>query len=468
MSDYSALTDDELSAIANKDVHDSFSDDELQQIASGPKQTSPGRSVTPNLLTAGIGAAAAGAGAAFAKPWFANLPLNKQLDALRKEYGLAKGTSPEFVAKRVKEATKAQLKEAQIQAKAQFTQAKAAAQAKVDASIGDTAQHLKANYSEWEKAGYVNYGHGLSEIEGMIADSGKGIPSTGYVNEVIDRTMRYAEKRGYLEKDIAPLKALSQQLGANEDFSTLTLTQAKGYLTSLGNEGSLSDNLLRVMRENWGTYLEKVAPAKAASSLKLLNEAYQPFAQTRNALSRVVDQSTGAADTSRLVGYIKSKINNPVNTGLETMVKTLSEGNPLAPAMPGIKEKFASLQAAKQEHAAIKMPEAKASAIPDVDQLVNRIGVNSGKIGGRIGAVKTAVKWATIGKFLGGHLLNVAPTALQAADIARDPSAAPFNQLGIPIEKMPVPPGMSQNSAQDYNTAILMNVISHGGRPPGI
>lgn len=425
-------------------------DTDWEQYAVTDKSASSG-AVDATLGTAAV----AGAGAAaygvkkFAEPFVQRGPVRAEFEQFRQQLGMPKGVSPELITQTI--ASKApQIRSETTQTAAQIRSQGMASVNQLKQSLKDfdntvlntsverLAGTVKEGYPQFLSKGYGAYEAGLNAAEDIMSKQNVSFSGTDF-KSVIDKTLQYAEKKGYLDNQIKPLKKLSSDLGrgaaglVNEKGQPLTaskisLIKAKGNLTNIASTGKLPSDVVRILRENWGTMLEKVAPDEAKAMLKSINQNYKPFAEVRNKMAGIIDPRTGQADTSKLYNYLKSYATKQQDTGVRRVMEILQKDIPDAQKqfseLTKLKGSRTALARAPQEtqikmqqrldalykEASVKIQEAQqwtAKARQSQD-LLNQLDKRVAK---RVGAVKGAAKVGAgiAGLKYFGHLFNALP-----------------------------------------------------------
>lgn len=386
-------------------------------------------------------AAVAGAGAAaygikkFAEPFVQRGPVRAEFEQFRQQLGMPKGVSPELITQTI--ASKAP------QIRSETTQTAAQIRSQGMASVNQLKQSLKdfdntvlntsverlsgtvkEGYPQFLSKGYGAYEQGLQAAEAALSAKQIPISAQDFNQEVLQKTLNFARSKGFLDDQLKDLT----DLAGKSTRGDIGLIKAKGQLTSLGLQGKLPDSVMRVLRENWGSYLEKIAPDDVKKTLSEINTNYKPFAEVRNKMAGIIDPRTGQADTSKLYNYLKSYATKQQDTGVRRVMEILQKDIPDAQKqfseLTKLKGSRTALARAPQEtqikmqqrldalykEASVKIQEAQqwtAKARQSQD-LLNQLDKRVAK---RVGAVKGAAKVGAgiAGLKYFGHLFNALP-----------------------------------------------------------
>lgn len=318
---------------------DFFAEDFAEPSAEQPDIPQSNSSLGAKLIgTAAVGIPAllgAKALRRFIQPFSQKAPIEQQFESWRQQLGLQKGQSPEFITGRIQE----RVPDIKTEYANKVQTVKSTSKLAVDrltknindfdqtilkSSVEDMTNMTKTAYPKFLENGYGAYEQMLSANEDALVAKNISFSGEDFKTNVINKTINYAKSKGYQPDQIAPL----QKLGKGIKEGSITLTRAKGHITTLASQEKLPNNLIRVMRENWGSELERVAPPEIQASLKAGNSAYKPFAEVRNALENVIDPRTGQADNVKLYGYIKKYATTQQETGISRVMDILKKDFP--------------------------------------------------------------------------------------------------------------------------------------------
>ena len=304
-------------------------------------------------------AGAAGVGLAYGakkiiEPHMKRRALHQGFEEWRQQLELPKGQSPDLITQRIQDrvgdakttyankAGEVKLRTKQASARLQQTLSEFD-QTVLKSSVESLTGSVKEGYPKFLQSGYNNYEQGLSAAEDNLSKQGINYRGSEFKNNIIDKTISYAKSKGYQPGQYVALTNLKEGL---ED-GNISLTRAKGLVTTLGLEEKMPNNLMRVLRENWGGELERIAPKEVQVQLKDLNSKYKPFAEVRNALSGVIDPTTGQADTTKLYRYINTYATTQKETGISRVMEILQKD------IPDVGKRFESLKNVKNRRQAL-------------------------------------------------------------------------------------------------------------------
>ena len=213
-------------------------------------------------------------------------------------------------------------------------------------------------------------------------------------------------------------------------------------------------NTSAILREQWGNFLEKKAPKEAAEYLKDLNGKFKPFAQAREAITKIADPKTGEFNTKKLNEYFLNYAKKNIDNGTSKLIGILNgDVKSIATPMQEVSPRFDKLQAAIDVRGRIgkniqniqldslqNINSLKQQASAEIDKILawkakaSQLNSKLNMLNNKIPSLNPLVQ---VGKVIarGGKLFGAAGTVLQAADISSNPEDALRRMSFLPTKE---------------------------------
>lgn len=217
----------------------------------------------------------------------------------------------------------------------------------LNSTVEDLSSHIKSNHADFLKTASENYAKGLDNVDTLFKNSKVKFSNYDIESNVIDKAIATAQAQGVSESSLKPL------LNAKSALQSTASVHPKNF--SFSNVKTVIVNAMKddphgntsaILREQWGNFLEKKAPKEAAEYLKDLNGKFKPFAQAREAITKIANPKTGEFDTKKLNQYFLDYAKKNVDNGTSKLMGILNgDVKSIASPIEGVSNKFDKLKA---------------------------------------------------------------------------------------------------------------------------